>query len=404
MQPVVARHPPPTGGAPQNSFRGDARSTASVRRLQRMGAVTVGVSLPREWVGRRNLAVGSDVHLRVLSDGSLLIQARDRPEVTAVAELSVRPDQPREHLFRCLIAAYLGGAEEFVIREPSGLSAETRSVARAFARRTIQPEIVSEEPQTLVLRDVARGPGLELRPLLRRMFQVVLRFHEEAGRSWKEPDRFRSVAWENRDDEVDRHAWLIERVLTMRLVGIRLGGETEFPAERPLQVLLLVRSLERIADHAVQMAENGRRWAETNPSERALRSVSEFHRQAVGQLSAAFEAADRPDPDRANQLLDLGEALHATYATLQESFFVRGGAGTLLSVAAVPLGLVLQSIDRTVSYAQDIAEVGLDGSAVMAPSRGPSSTYGELGRKAMVIAAASPATRPSDPHARTPNE
>ena len=41
------------------------------RRLQRMGAVTVGVSLPREWVGRRGLAAGHPVFVRSLPDGSL---------------------------------------------------------------------------------------------------------------------------------------------------------------------------------------------------------------------------------------------------------------------------------------------------------------------------------------------
>jgi phosphate uptake regulator len=339
--------------------------SGSVRRLQRMGAVTIGVSLPREWVGRRRLTVGSDIQLRVLSDDSLLLKDRAEPRGRAVAALSVRHDRPREHLFRCLIAAYLGGAQEFSIREATGLSAGTKAIAREFARRTIQPEIVSEEEETLMLRDVSRGGGLEIPPLLHRMFQIVRRLHEESGRSWKGMDRLGPSSWEARDDEVDRHAWLIERILTLRLstpVDRNLPGGAHVLAS-----LLVVRSLERIADHAVQIAENGSRWIETTPSERAVRSVSEFHQQALHHLGQAFAVTDEHDPDRANEVLDLGEALHATYRALQENFFIRGGAGKLPPVGAVPLGLLLQSIDRTVSYAQDIAEVGLDRSSVVTP-------------------------------------
>jgi phosphate uptake regulator len=331
-----------------------------------MGTVTIGVSLPREWVGTRNLAVGSTVFLRALADGSLLIQDRDPAAAHATVEVYVQPDRSREHIFRDLVAAYLAGAREFVVREKGGISPETVAVAKTFARRTLQPEIVSEDRDVLVLRDVSRGAELDLRALLRRMFQIVLALQQEAARTWAGPDRWRGVRWEQRDDEVDRHAWLIERILALRLAGAIPGSENELVMDRPLQTLILVRSLERIGDHAVQIAEQGLRWADTSPSERFVRPLSEFHAQVLDQLRAAFRvASEERDAGLANDVIDVGEALHATYTTLTESLFARGGGTGPSALAAVPLGLILQSIDRTVSYSQDIAEVGLDRSTVV---------------------------------------
>jgi phosphate uptake regulator len=345
----------------------DEEDRASLsRRLQRMGTVTIGVSLPREWVGTRNLAVGSTVFLRALADGSLLIQDRDPAAAHATVEVFVEPDRSREHLFRDLVAAYLAGAREFVVHEKGGISPETVAVAKTFARRTLQPEIVSEDRDVLILRDVSRGAELDIGALLRRMFQIVLALQQDAARTWSEPDRWRGVRWEHRDDEIDRHAWLIERILALRLSGSVPATEAEPIVDRPLQTLVLVRSLERIGDHAVQIAEQGLRWAETSPTERLLRPLTEFHAQVLDQLRAAFRvASEERDAAHANDVIDVGEALHATYTTLTESLFARGGGTSLSALAAVPLGLILQSIDRTVSYAQDIAEVGLDRSTVV---------------------------------------
>lgn len=354
-----------TGGWASASVTEEEERTNLSRRLQRMGTVTIGVSLPREWVGTRNLAVGSMVFLRALPDGSLLIQDRDPLSARSSVDVIVQPDRSREHIFRDLVAAYLAGAREFVIHEAAGISPETVAVAKTFARRTLQPEIVSEDRDTLVLRDVSRGAELGVGPLLRRMFQIVLSLQQEAARSWSEPDRWRGVRWEQRDDEVDRHAWLIERILSLRLAG-SVGLEEDPAVDRPLQTMILVRSLERIGDHAVQIAEQGLRWAETSPPDRLIRPVSEFHDQVLDQLQAAFRvASEERDALHANDVIDVGEALHATYSTLSEGLFARGGPGGLSALAAVPLGLILQSIDRTVSYAQDIAEVGLDRSTTI---------------------------------------
>ena len=330
------------------------------RRLQRMGSVTGGVVLPRSWVGERGLAVGSPIQLKALPDGALLLRAPEPPELRDRCVIPVASGTSPEHLFRQLIASYLAGASEFVLTEPGGITAETRSIARTFGRRTVQPEVVSDEGETIVLRDVTAGPELALPLLLRRMYQLVYELQKTAGELLEPGSRLDPSVLATRDDEVDRQAWLVERTLVLRLDPDRIV-ERELTSPRdPVSPLLLARSLERIADHAVVLGENAARFTEC-PIPASVRSaLKAYHGQALEYLRSAFEVAENPEVDRANELIDTGEALLAAHTTLTESFLVRGAAPELTPLASACLGLVLQSIDRTAAYAQDIAQVGLD--------------------------------------------
>jgi phosphate uptake regulator len=331
--------------------------------------------LPREWVTRRGLAIGSPIYLRSLPNGSLLLRDRTESREPISVTLEIAETEPGEHVFRRLVAAYLRGADEFVLHQPRGLSNEARRMALAFARRTVQPEVVSEDERTLVLRDVSRENSLPLPRLARRMFQVVLELQRAATASWTEPpSRNRAESLALRDDEVDRYAWLVERMLGLELTrdGRGTGGDKSFSDS--LQFLLLARALERIGDHAVQIADHGARLREASVPASLQRVLTDYHDQVLGNFGAAFAVAERPNPEVANEVLDAGEALHATHAALSERYLSRGG-GRLSPFVLTSLGLLLQSIDRTTAYAQDIAQVGLDRDAGAPPNgRKPAAT------------------------------
>lgn len=338
-------------------------STEGPRRLQRMGAVTVGISLPRAWVGERGLSAGSEVHVHALPDGSLLLRHPNGPAPPGRAWVVVGASTPPEHLFRELIGAYLGGAEEFAVHEPGGVSPTSREVVREFARRTVQPEIVSDSGTTLLLRDVSLGARLPIAPLVRRMFEQVLDLQRDAGRSWTDGPGARVEPSGARDDAVDRQAWLIERILSLRGATTGAGPAGSVRPDDLLGTFVVVRALERIADHATSLAEHGARLRDAGIPSRVASALSSFHAQALEHLASAFSVAERPDVVLANEVIDSGEALHSTQATLRDAFLEHGSVGRLPPLAVAALGLILQSVDRTVAYAQDIGEVGLDRAA-----------------------------------------
>jgi phosphate uptake regulator len=324
-----------------------------------MGAVTVGVSLPREWVGKRGLAAGRPVFVHTLPDGSLVLRDSEEGRAPALASLAVDPAEPAEHLFRRLIGAYLAGATEFEVTEPHGLSPVTRAITRSFARRIGHIESVSEEAGSIRLRDVSVGSALSIPQLLRRMFQLVYDLQVDAGTAWI-GRAAQGASFASRDDEIDRCAWQLERLLRLQLMGLGPGTTSGPDVGDALRFLLWARDLERIGDHAVLIAEHGARLAEAPATEPIRRMLSAYHAQALAHLKAAGAVAEAPDPTRANEVLDVGEALHETETTLADRLLMRESADALGPSAIRSLGLILQSIDRTTAYSQNLAEIGLD--------------------------------------------
>jgi phosphate uptake regulator len=319
-----------------------------------------GILLSPEWIRERGLPVGGPVEVEELPDGSLLLRPTLESARPATFTVPASSDRSDEHLFRELIAAYLGGATTFTIVEPDGLRPETRQVALTFSERTGTPQIVSEDDQVIVLEERTDGAATPLPELLRRMYQTVRSIQQSAGgfldgTGGADPSRL--VA---RDDEVDRQAWLVERTLVLRLdrdpgVAVEPGGRPD-----PISPILIARALERTADHAVVLGEHAARLGECSVPAAVRSSLRAYHRQALEYLDSAFAVTESPDVRRANELLDTGAALHAAHRSLTESFLVHGMASDLSPLASADLGLVLQSIDRTVAYSEDLVEVGFD--------------------------------------------
>lgn len=352
--PIVEQRPPRTGP-------GTPTGAPSTRILQRMGPVSLGVSLPRPWVETHRLSVGSPVQLRWLPDGTLRLRDERAPPLPRTAHFEVNRGASIEHLFRELLGAYLAGASEFVVGEPTGLSAETRTVVRTFVRRTKQPEVLSEEPNLVRLRDVSEESSVPLARLVGRMGQMVLAFHRDAAGTWgKVLPAYHAEPWEERDDEIDRQAWFVQRLAVRRLDAEPTDPPEHLGGMGPLGWWIVARSLERIADHAVILGETGSRLAELSPNARQVTPIRQFHGQALEELRQVLEALPDGSGAQANDLLDLGEALHEIGRTLTERLISGALEAPTTPALSIALGRLIQSIDRTVAYTQDIAQVLLD--------------------------------------------
>jgi hypothetical protein len=287
---------------------------------------------------------------------------RTEPAVSALppgslARISVREEEPPEHVFRRLLGAYLGGAREFVVQEPPSPRPSTRAIVRTFCRRTRQPEIVSDDGDTILIRDLAFESPVPLERRLEQMGEMVVQFHREAIRSWSGLPLSEDGAWDRRDDEIDREAWYLQRKAALRLAG-------SADAAPSLELWTVSRSLERIADHAVTLGEAGRRLAGLPHGVGPLATLEQFHRQAMDHLEGVLAAADGT---AANDLLDTGEALLASGEAIADRLLPSVQRATLSPAASAAVARILESIGRTIAYAQDIAQVVLDRSIGAGP-------------------------------------
>jgi len=269
----------------------------------------------------------------------------------ATVRLAVDRNDPPEHLFRRLLSAYLGGASWFEVVEKPRISSGTRDVVRAFCRRTRRPQIVRDQGQLMALAEPAGREVTELSDQLRELGERVLAFHRDAVESWGHLPLGDDGAWARRDDEVDREAWYLER--TIALDERRESGRTR-PA---IAAWTVARSLERIADHAVTLGEVGPRLADLEPDGRPVRELRQFHRQAMGHLEEVLLSVDG---SRANDLLDMGEALIASGRSLSERVLPAVGDGSMSPATAAAVARAFEAIGRTIAYSQDISQAFLD--------------------------------------------
>lgn len=347
---------PPPAGRPAKEVRGPP----SARVATRLGAVTLGISLPRSWVTAHGLSAGEPLWVQPLADGALIVRHPSASSDAMQAIVDVRRAEPPEHVFRRLIATYLAGAREVVLTFPEGPVPQVSRLAREFCRRTIEPEIVNEDGREIRLRDVSRGPELAVSQTLRRMFELALDLQRVVGRSWNTSLVPEEAGPERRDDEIDRYAWLTERILIQH-VGRDLGnGPGQSAGAEVIGRFIIARSLERIADHGVRMAEHGRRLVGADIPTGALRALTDYHERILQNLESAFRATESPDADRANAILDVSEAIRSQHDALVDRFLSRPGVAGIPPRALTSFGLVLESIDRTNAYSLDIAEVALD--------------------------------------------
>jgi hypothetical protein len=73
------------------------------------------------------------------------------------------------------------------------------------------------------------------------------------------------------------------------------------------------------------------------------------------------------DGERANELLDTGTALAASGAALADRLLPGVGGGVMPPATAAAVARILESIGRTIAYAQDIVQVALDRSIPVLP-------------------------------------
>ncbi|EQD77919.1 phosphate uptake regulator, PhoU, partial [mine drainage metagenome] len=124
-----------------------------------------------------------------------------------------------------------------------------------FTQRMIGPEILEETAESVILQDVVGANPLPLPSVIRRMHQMVRAMQSDAMAAFRagDPSIARDVI--ERDWEVDRLHWFLEKQVMSALRDVRLLLSLDLTLPECSMYLLVSRVLERIADHAVRIAE-----------------------------------------------------------------------------------------------------------------------------------------------------
>lgn len=347
------------------------------RRIQKTGGSTYIISLPKNWVLSRGLGPGDVLFFTPRADGSLTVFAESGTAGEVERRVvGVTNDMEPEHLFRRLIGEYIAGYPLLEIRTPARMSPKTREVVRSFAQRMIGPEILEETSESVILQDVVGQNPLPIPSVIRRMHQMVRAMHSDAMAAFRTRDASIARDVVERDWEVDRLHWFLEKQVTSALRDARILATLELTLPECSMYLLASRVLERIADHAVRIAETVTILGRESTPERIATELDRMAESASTALSDALDSLDTRDIPKANAVIDAAQELTATRDRLLREL------ATKRARLAVGLAYVLESLERSAFYASDLAEIAIN-RAVESPP--PES--GTRGGAAKVVAA-----------------
>ena len=326
-----------------------------MRRLQRTGGSTFTLSLPKRWVEANRLGKGDALAISEMDDGALIVEARARP----VEELAIEVDAVREaeeHLLRRLVALYIRGYRTITVRSPRGqaVTEGARRAVRRFTRLAMGVEIVDESEGRVVVRDLLNPADLPLLAAVKRMHLLARTMHQDAIRSVLEREEALGREVGQRDSELDRLLWLVERQYYTLLREPTLLKKLGADSEGALTLLLVARYLERIGDHAVKIALGGPRRIGGARVEKILSRTGRLATMSIESLNMAMDSLYRRDLVLANRAIDSDNEALGDFEEVVR--LVAGCDGE----TAVAMGRISESVRRTGMYARDIAECAIN--------------------------------------------
>jgi phosphate uptake regulator len=157
-----------------------------------------------------------------------------------------------------------------------------------------------------------------------------------------------------REPGVDRLYFLVLRQLTLALQNPTLMKELEIEPVGVLDYQMLMKSVERIADHATRISEIILAIEPSEVEPEVLKSLVELGRKAVKVSGDAMHAFFRRDTQLANEAIRLKDEVVKELSLLNRRLLEKPGR------VAVNLRIITDSIERAADYGANIAEIAID--------------------------------------------
>ena len=226
-----------------------------VRRLQLTGGATYTLSLPKPWISTNNLASRDSIRIDWRSSGELMLSPLEESEERKT-EIEINlGGLPIGALYDHLMGAYISGVQEIVIKSKTNLTRKTRNEIRRFLRSTRGFEIGEEDDSSTRLISLLNAGELPLSASLNRMYLLLSSLVRDIIESLQGADSELISDHDEREREVDGLQYLIERQVGSMLSSSQIVKSLGISRKQGVEYANLARSLERMMDHADQIAK-----------------------------------------------------------------------------------------------------------------------------------------------------
>ncbi|MEM3614495.1 MAG: PhoU domain-containing protein [Nitrososphaerales archaeon] len=329
------------------------------RRIQFSGKSSYIIALPKRWVDEMKLKAGSELTVARYGPKALIITHRDHMP-TQLKDKAVIETSNKEHphsLIRRIISAYLLGYRIIQVKAKDGrFDLQHKEVVKDTVRESlIGVEVVDESTNYITLQVFLGVPELNVENALRRMFLIAASMHRDALTALTEFDYEVAKGVIRVDDEVDRFSLYTIRQLKQAVSDGRILEKIGLEAPKDcLGYRVIVKSVERTADHAVSIAQNVLQLKNRLKPE-ILDHIKNLSDTAVSFLERASQALFKRDYESAERLILDAEVVDDMVKELLTIIDAESSKEQTYIAR-----LIIEDIKRTAEYATDIAEIVLN--------------------------------------------
>jgi len=330
-----------------------------IRKIQLTGKSTYIVSLPKKWVIGMYLKAGSQLVVSKQSDSSLLLTPKElvKPAKLGEAGINVSQKDDPNSIMRKIVALYLVGYNFIRIKtKDERITSLQRNFIKDLTRKKlVGTEIITDSPNEMKLQILLSYPELSVENALRRMCLIATSMHEDSMQALKDLNKELAREVISLDDEVDRFSLYIIRQLKAAVQSDRVLKDIGLANPRDcLGYRVIAKSVERIADHAVKIAENVLQMDEKF-DDSVLRKIFDMSSFARSVFDDSVKSLYKKDYSLADNVVTQAKKIVSI-----ENEAIGAFAKKEQAIKLSTLRMIMESIRRTAEYASDIAEIVLN--------------------------------------------
>jgi len=321
------------------------------RRVQKTGGSSYIISLPKVWIEKHGIEKKDTLGILSQPDGNLLITPNiNSEEYIKSKNFDVDGITDPPYLFRLLIGAYIMGYTIITIISSKRFEPIIRDCIRNFTKIAIGPEIIEETNQRILIKDLLNPKEMPFERTIKRMYILAQTMHEDAIRALETGDKKLAKEVIERDNEIDRLHWLVGRQSHIVLRDIILCQKMGITLEDASHYQFMSKFLERIGDHAVNIAKNLLLINFQKVDKKLLENISNVSKFSLELLDVSLDAWQQKNIKIANENIEkiknLTDKCEKIITTAENNVEI-----------SVPLGYIIESIRRTGEYSADISEI-----------------------------------------------
>jgi phosphate uptake regulator len=296
----------------------------------------------------------SEVRIQQTAEGTLLILPPGfEPKQGNLFKYRV-DEESKDSIDSLLIGAYIVGVGGLELEFTKSLDIGTRENISKWIRRLPGFEILEEHGKSVTVSDTSEKQVIM--PVLRRQFATTKYMLNSLIRAMEPEQLIEAERIADRDEDVDRHRYFVERLCHLALQDPAYARKIEITPKDCLHFSLAAKYVERIADHVCGASNELLQVKTVNkPTIKLAEEIGELY----NVTTKTFFGMDKSDVSSESIAKDTKEAFFALNEAKKISQKIARMESSKKGLSP-HIVLLLLHLERIASYCADIAEVAVN--------------------------------------------